>query len=99
MAEDKQMYPVNLYDPNGGFVGTVEHEHDVNADRDRPLTAGGKTYVYQARSDRWVQVGEPHEIKGKPKADQPSQNEPIQMGQPLGEDPVVEERRTPTAKP
>ena len=77
MAEDKQMYPVNLYDANGGYVGTVEHEHDVNADRDRPLTAGGKTYAYQARADRWMEVGEPHEVKGKPK--QPEAENPPEV--------------------
>lgn len=96
---DKQMYPVNLYDANGGYLGQVEHDEDVSADRARPMTVGGKTYVYQARSDRWTEVGEAYEVKGKPKLPDQDQSEPIQMGVTRAPEPAAADTRQASAKP
>lgn len=58
-------FTVNLYDANGGFVGTALHDEDPGQNRDRPLHVNGKTYLYQARQDRWVEAGEPMNVSSK----------------------------------
>lgn len=58
MAE-KQSYPVQLYDANGGHVGAAEHDEDMMAPdaRNKMIESGGKHYLWDQRSGRWMEAG------------------------------------------
>lgn len=58
MAE-KKTYEVNLYDANGAYVGTAEHDEDMldPAMRTKVLESGGKQYTWDQRNGRWIETG------------------------------------------
>lgn len=56
--DDKEQFPVNLHDVNGGMVGTADHDEDLlnPALRDHLVESGGKTYAWNQRNARWTEV-------------------------------------------
>jgi len=76
MADEKQVYPVRLYDANGQYTGEVEHDVDMSgaATRSGVMRYSGKNYVYDQRNSQWREASEVYEVKGK--MDKPEAAEP-----------------------
>lgn len=61
-------FSTHLYDAGGGYVGTLESEHDLMGDpyvRDQALEHGGKTYVWNQRNMRWQEPAGTLKVSGK----------------------------------
>jgi hypothetical protein len=68
MAEEKQQYPVRLYDASGEYMGEVESEHDLGSDatlREQNVEYRGKTYRWDQRTSRWMEHAGTIKIGGK----------------------------------